>query len=179
MTITKKSTVDPIIESMYICIEEKDYYGCIALLHKKILTKKTKFPILEYVTHELFRRIPEPCQIPFCDKVTQLNEMSSSVVTGTALQIRLDKHIEESITKSIEYIRHGNQWYHCDHISERVLGFALLNYPKVILPVLPSFLKENDKWMVRMVGVAGHYAVKKGLEKVYVEELFTLLIDNA
>ena len=179
MTITKKSTVNPIIESMHICLEEGDFYGCIALLHKKILTEKTKFPILEYTTREIFPKIPETCQVAFCDKITSLNEMGSSVVTGTALQMRLEDHLEESIAKSIEYIQHGNEWFHCDHISERVLGFALLNYPEMILPVLPSFLREKDKWIVRMVGVAGHYAVKKGLKRVYVEELFTLLIGNA
>jgi len=164
---------------MSICIEEKDFYGCIALFHKKILTEKTKFPILEYTTREVFAKIPEPCQIPFCDKITSLNEMGSSVVTGIALQMRLEDHFEESIGKSIEYIQQGNEWFHCDHISERVLGFALLNYPEVILPVLPSFLKENNKWIVRMVGVGGHYAVKKGLKRIFVEELFNLLITNA
>ena len=164
---------------MCVCLEEKDYYGCIALLHKKILAKKTKFPILEYTTHELFARIPDGCQIPFCDKITQLNELGSSVVTGTALQMRLDDHLEESIAKSIEYIQHGNEWFHCDHISERVLGFALLKYPDLIMPILPSFLSDTDKWIVRMVGVGGHYAVKKGLKRKYVEELFTLLIGNA
>ncbi len=179
MTITQKSTVNPIIESMSVCLEEGDYYGCIALFHKKILTEKTKFPILEYVTREVFTKIPEACQIAFCDKITGLNEMGSSVVTGTALQIRLANHLEESIAKSIEYIKYGNQWFHCDHISERVLGFAILNYPDILLPVLPAFLKDEDKWVVRMVGVGGHYAVKKGLKRVYVEELFRLLINNA
>ncbi len=164
---------------MCICLEEGDYYGCIALLHKKILAKKTKFPILEYTAREIFSKIPATCQIAFCDKITALNEMGSSVITGTVLQIRLENHLEESLVKSIEYIRHGNEWFHCDHLSERVLGFALLNYPEIILPVLPSLLEENDRWIVRMVGVGGHYAVKKGLKRIYVEELFALLIGNA
>ena len=177
--ITKKSTVNPIIESMRVCLEEKDFYGCVALFHKKILIKKTKFPILEYTTREVFQAIPEPCQIPFCDKITRLNEMGSSVVTGIALQMRLENHLEESIAKSIEYIKHGNEWFHCDHISERVLGFGILNYPEILMSVLPAFLKEKNKWVIRMVGVGGHYAVKKGLKRVYVEELFRLLVNNA
>ena len=164
---------------MCIFIEEQDYYGCVALLHKKILVEKTKFPILEHVTREVLPQIPDKCQVAFCDKVTALNEMGSSVVTGTALQMRLEDHFEESIGKSIEYIQKGDTWFHCDHISERVLGFALLNYPEVILPVLPSLLKENSKWIVRMVGVGGHYAVKKGLKRIFVEELFSILLDNA
>ncbi len=164
---------------MCVYIEEGDYYGCLALLNKKILAQKTKFPILEYVTHEIFPRIPEGCQIPFCDKITQLDEMGSSVVTGTALQTRLEDHLEESLEKSIEYIKHGNVWFHCDHISERVLGHALLNYPEILVPVLPGFLKEKDRWVIRMVGVASHYAVKRGLKREYIEEVFTLLMSNA
>lgn len=179
MTITKKSTVKPIIESMKICIEEEDYYGCVSMFHKNILQEKVKFPILEYVAREVFTKIPDKCQLAFCDKITQLNEMGSSVVTGTALQIRLEEHLEESIAKSIEYIKFGNEWFHCDHISERVLGFAILNFPDVLIPVLPAFLKEENKWVVRMVGVGGHYAVKKGLKRIYVEELFRLMINNA
>ena len=179
VTITKKSTVNPIIESMHICLEEKDYYGCIAILHKKILMEKTKFPILEYITEELFAEIPDPCQIPFCDKITRLNEMGSSVVTGKALQLRLEDNFEESIAKSIDYIQKGDEWFHCDHISERVCGFALLTYPEIMMPVLPAFLKEKDKWIVRMVGVGGHYAVKKGLKRSYVEDLFGLLLENS
>ncbi len=164
---------------MLICLEEGDYYGCIALLHKKILVKKTNFPILEYITRAIFDKIPETCQIAFCDKITNLNETGSSVITGTVLQMRLENHLEESLVKSIEYIRKGNDTFHCDHLSERVLGFALLNYPEIILPVLPSLLKENDRWIVRMVGVGGQYAVQKGLKRIYVEELFALLIGNA
>ena len=164
---------------MTICIEEKDFYGCIALLHKKILSKKAEFHILEHVTHEILPKIPEPCQIPFCDKITTLNEIGSAVVTGTALQMRLEQHFEESIEKSIEYIKRGNTSYYCDQISERVLGFVLLNYAEVMLPVLPAFLKENSKWITRMVGIGSHFAIEKGLNEIYVEELFCLLLNNA
>ena len=179
MAITKKSTVNPIIDLLSICIEEGDYYGCVSIFHKKLLTEKVKFPILEYVTREVFSKIPKKCQLAVCDKITQLNEMGSSVVTGTALQMRLESRLEESLAKSIEYIKFGDQWFHCDHISERVLGVAILDYPEVLIPILPAFLKEDDKWIVRMVGVAGHYAVKKGIKKKHAEEIFRLLVNNA
>ena len=85
---------------MSICIAERDYYGCIALLHKEILSKKTKFPILEYVTRELFEAVPECNQIAVCDKIDGLGEIGSSVVTGIALQMRLEVHFVIYCTSS-------------------------------------------------------------------------------
>ncbi|MCB1022873.1 MAG: DNA alkylation repair protein [Acidobacteria bacterium] len=179
MIITKKSTVQPIIDSMHVCIEEGDYYGCLALLRKKILAKNTISPVLEHIARNIFVKIPEACQIPFCDKISQLDEMGSSVITGTALQTRLEDHLEESLEKSIEYIKHGNIWFHCDHLSERVLGSALLGSPEILIPVLPAFLKDENKWVIRMVSVASHYAIRKGLRREFIEEVFTLLMSNS
>ncbi len=92
VAISKKNTVNPIIESMTIFVDEEDYYGCIALLHKEILLKRAKPTILEYTTRELFSAIPECVQIAVCDKINNLNEMGGSVVTGIALQMRLGEH---------------------------------------------------------------------------------------
>ena len=164
---------------MHICLEEQDYYGCIAILHKKILASRTKSSIIEYVTRDILNGFPDPCQIPFCDKITKLNEEGSSVVTGTALQMRLETDLEESIEKCIEYARLGDDLSHCDQLSERVLGFAILNYPEIIVPVLPALLKEDERWIVRMVGVGSCHAVKNGLAAEFVEELFNLLVANS
>ena len=144
-----------------------------------ILASGTKTSIIEYVTREILQGFPDPCQIPFCDKITKLNERGSSIVTGTALQIRLETDLEESIEKSIEYARLGDDLAHCDQLSERVLGFAILNYPEIIVPVLPALIKEDERWIVRMVGVGSCHAVKNGLAPNFVEDLFNLLIANS
>ncbi len=164
---------------MTIFVDEEDYYGCIALLHKEILLKRAKPTILEYTTRELFSAIPERVQIAVCDKINNLNEMGGSVVTGIELQMRLGEHFEESIAKSIEYVKNGNEWFHCDHIAERVLGHALLTEPERTMPLFRKMISDEDKWVVRMVGVAGHYAVKNGLKRPFVRALFDLLLDHS
>ncbi len=40
-------------------------------------------------------------------------------------------------------------------------------------------ISDEDKWVVRMVGVAGHYAVKNGLKRPFVRALFDLLLDHS
>ena len=179
MIISKKSEAKPIIETLKRFSAEDDYYGCVAHLHRELLSKRTKFPILEFTARELFDEIPACYQIAFCDKITSLNEIGSSVVTGIGLQLRLEDHFEESLEKAVEYVQEGNEWYHCDHIAERVHGFALLNYPEKTLPVLNRMVTDKDQWVVRMVGVAGHYAVKKGLKREYVTDVFRLILDNS
>jgi 3-methyladenine DNA glycosylase AlkD len=70
----------------------------------------------------------------------------------------------------------GNQWYVCDIIGERVLGHALLTSPKKAIPLLEELAHHPDNWIVRTIGVAAHYAVKKGLPATYVDILLKLLI---
>lgn len=164
---------------MLICIEEKDYYGFIAIFQRELLSQRIKFPLLEWVSREVFVTLPPCVQIAVCDKITSLNEMNSSVFTGTGLQMRLAEHFDESIQKSIEYVCRGDEWFHCDHLAERVLGFALLNYPEKAMPILKELIDDDDDWVVRMVGVAGHHAVRKGLKRNCVEELFRLLLSRA
>lgn len=59
------------------------------------------------------------------------------------------------------------------------MGYALLNYPEDTLPILHRHTTHPDKWIVRSVGVATHYAVKKGLKKQYAAEMFGLLLTLA
>jgi 3-methyladenine DNA glycosylase AlkD len=59
------------------------------------------------------------------------------------------------------------------------LGHALLTVPDATLPVLQRLSQHEDKWIVRSVGVATHYAVKKGLKKKYAEEMFRILLSQA
>lgn len=179
MIITGKKVVNPIIDTLVSKLNEKDFATFLDLLHTDVLSHRVKFPILEYVTRKCFSVIPEKRQIDICDKIDKIPEMGSSVITGVALQMRLEKHFDESIAKSIEYIKNGDEWYVCDHIGERVLGVGLLTQSERTLPLLPKLLNDGNKWVVRMVGVAGHYAVKKGLKKTFVEKLFGLLLEHS
>lgn len=148
-------------------------------LQNKLLKQKVRFPALEHAAAILCDNIPVKEQVEIADAIIDLGEIGSYVLAGMILQKRLEKHLNNSISKAVEYIITGNEWYVCDIVGERVMGYALLTFPEKTLPVLQKLAKHKDKWIVRSVGVATHYAVKKGLKKQYVDEMFRLLLSLA
>lgn len=165
--------------AVYKAIKQYKDAGMDALadtLHKDLLTKKVRFPLLEYAAAELEKGIPLNKQIPLIDKIIDMGEIGGNVIAGIILQQRLEACFQEAIEKAVAYIIKGDQWYVCDIIGERVMGYALLTMPEHAIPKLPQLAKHNDKWIVRSVGVAIHYAVKKGLKKQYVQQMFELLL---
>ncbi|WP_426790473.1 DNA alkylation repair protein [Sphingobacterium sp. WOUb80] len=150
---------------------------CLILsLQECLLKKKVRFPLLEFAAREIMLFVPEAQQLHLTDRLIATTEMGSYVLTGIILQQRLPEHFEASIHKACTYITIGNQWYVCDIIGERVLGHALLTSPKKAIPLLEELAHHPDKWIVRTIGVATHYAVKKGLPATYVDILLKLLI---
>ncbi|EQA62078.1 DNA alkylation repair protein [Leptospira alexanderi] len=148
-------------------------------IESEILLKKVKFPLLEFVGRELYSNIPDRKQIVFTDRIIRLGYLGGNVVVATILQCRLEEHFEQSLKKAVEYIVFGDEWYVCDIIGERVMGYFLLKEPERALPILKTHVDHKNGWIVRSVGVAAHYAVKKGLKKKYVEETFRLLLTKA
>lgn len=146
------------------------------VLHEQILKKKVRFPVLEYAARELYHTLPKKQIIPVTDKIVALDETGSYVLAGILLQCMLDTNHKRSIDKAVAYIIQGNEWYVCDIVGERVMGHALLTMPEQTLPLLKKLAKHEDKWIVRCTGVATHYAIKKGLKKQYVAEMFRLLL---
>lgn len=148
----------------------------VSYVHKQLLGKKAKFPLLEFAAKELYKQIPEAEQTGFTDGIMQLNTIGGNVLAGIFLQLRLQAHMDESVGKAAAYIIYGNEWYVCDIIGERVYGYALLTMPDKMLPVLHELARHPDKWIVRSTGVAVHYAIKKGLKRQYIEPVFKLLL---
>lgn len=132
--------------------------------------------MLEHAGKILYDDIPVKERITVLDKIISLREVGSYVLAGIILQLGSEKHFKRSIDKAMEYIIAGDEWYVCDIIGERVMGHALLRQPGKTLPALRKMATHDSKWIVRSIGVAGHYAIKKGLEKKYVEEMFLLLL---
>lgn len=81
--------------------------------------------------------------------------------------------------KTTEYISKADIWYVCDIIGERVFGYALLHYPDKMLPEYKKLSSHPTNWVVRSLGAGGHYAIKKGLEKKKVQQLFKVLLTMA
>jgi hypothetical protein len=154
-----------------LSIEEQVRY-----IHLKVLKKKVRFPLLGYFAEELFAMIPPDRQVEFSDRIVELDEIGSYTIAGKLLQLRLKKNLTQSFKKAEEYIKKAGKWYACDIIGERVFGHGLLLWPEKTLPFLRKLAKHDDKWMVRSVGVAAHYAIKKGLPKKQVETLFLILL---
>lgn len=144
-----------------------------------LLTKKIKFPVLEHCATEIYKTLNPKNHIVFADFLVEAKEMGSWVIVGKLLQCRQEEYFDESLDKAINYIIAGNEWYVCDIIGERVMGPDLLIYPEKMLPQLEKLTQHPDKWIVRSVGVAAHYATKKGLQMPYIESVFKLLLSQA
>jgi 3-methyladenine DNA glycosylase AlkD len=174
--ITSKAEVKKLIEPCILNYIDGDDDAFVKNIHTALLQKKIKFPLLEYAAKEIWTAIPEKEHISITKRIMDLNEIGGNTIVGMMLQLRLPKHFKQSISKSTEYIIQGDQWYVCDIIGERVLGYALLTEPEETIPFLKKFAVHSDKWIVRSIGVATHYAVKKGLKKKYAAQLFQLLL---
>jgi len=177
--ISSRAQIKPFIEQAVNAYEEAGIAVCIASLRKTILSKKVRFPILEYVGQQLYADILLEEQVVLMEGIVDLDIVGGYVLAGMILQMRLSQRFKESIGLAVQYIIRGDKWYVCDIIGERVMGHALLTYPEKTIPVLNSFAVHPDKWIVRSIGVATHYAVKNGLKKKYVGEVFVLLLQLA
>jgi hypothetical protein len=177
--ITQKPVVKQRIEKSLSLYNSKDLVPFINDLHINLLQSKVRYPLLEYGAKLLSEKIKEEDQLTVADKIMQLHENGCSVVAGIMLQLRLPKGIEEPIQKAGEYMMAGNEWVICDNLAERVMGHSLLLFPKKTIPLLKDLLHNENKWLVRSVGVATHYATKKGLKKKYADEMFLLLLSQS
>lgn len=174
--ITSKATVQALVAKAIDLHKTEGEVAFMDYMHTAILRKKIRFPLLELAAKELCKAIPTSEQLATTDKIIALHEIGGNVLVGIVLQNRLGSHFRESIDMAATYITTGNQWYVCDIIGERVMGHALLTMPEETIPVLRRFAGNEDKWIVRSIGVAAHYAIKKGLLKVYADEVFGLLL---
>ncbi|WP_336827636.1 DNA alkylation repair protein [Sphingobacterium multivorum] len=174
--ITSKVQIREIVAAAKQQGQQSGIESFMLSLQACLLKKKVRFPLLEFAAREIMLFVPETEQLHLTDRLIATTEMGSYVLTGIILQQRLPEHFEQSIHKACTYITIGNQWYVCDIIGERVLGHALLTSPKKAIPLLKELAHHSDKWIVRTIGVATHYAVKKGLSATYVNILLKLLI---
>lgn len=151
----------------------------IKSIQKNILKQKIRFPALEYFSELVFESIPNKQLYKFLDQIVALDEIGSYTIAGKLLQLNLKNDFTGAHKKANSYILKGNVWYACDIISERVLGVMLLTDPEKTLKINREQINSNNFWLVRSVGVATHYATKKGLAKNYARQQFELLLSKA
>ena len=174
-----RAELKPILDAVITVYRAEGIDPFIKILHEAVLKRKIRYPVLEYAATELYNIIPDEEQVQVTDRIIMLGENGSEVIAGKILQLRLPRHYRSSIDKAISYISSGADWLCCDTMGERVEGHALLTMPEETIPLLKRFSQGDDKWIVRSVGVATHYAVKKGLKKKYAEEMFQILLSLA
>ncbi len=148
-------------------------------VNKEVLNQKIKFPALEHCAKVLCNTLPNDLHFLFNKELIKYKEIGGWVVSGMILQQHLNNQLLKCVDEAIHYIIEGNEWYVCDIVGERVIGHGLLKYPEMMLPILPQLAAHNDKWIVRSVGVAAHYATKKGMQAYHAEEVFKLLLSQA
>lgn len=177
--VTRKSEVK---EYLLECLKAYHTGGvptCVTELNAQILTKKVKFPLLEFCGLELFKELNNDEHIALCDRVESLKTEGGNVILGIILQARLNDHFHQSIEKATEYISKADIWYVCDIIGERVYGYSLLKNPEITIPEIKRLSKHSANWVVRALGAGVHYAVKKGLAKEDVKTVFPILLSMA
>lgn len=177
--ITHKPIIKERVESSFKFYNATNPDKFIQEFNNQILAYKVRYPLLEYAARLLVEKLDWDDQINICNKIMELHKNGCSVVVGIILQQRLTKGVEEPFQKAGEYMILGDEWYVCDNIAERVVGHSLLLFPHKTIPVLKELLQHESKWVVRSVGVAAHYATKKGLKKQYADEVFLLLLSQS
>lgn len=179
MIITQKTVIKKKIEEAFVNYHVQNIDSLIHQLHINLLKHKVRYPLLQYAAELMSEKINWNDQLNICDAIMKLHENGCSVITGMILQLRLSKDVDEPIQKAGEYMMIGDEWYVCDNLAERVMGHALLLYPEKTIPILKDLIRNENKWLVRSVGVATHYATKKGLKKKYADEMFLLLLSQS
>lgn len=177
--VTRKSVVQTYLDEVLSAYQASGNAAGVAALDQQILSKKVKFPLLEYCGHVLYQTIPAQEQILFCDQVEALKTEGGNVILGIVLQNRLEDHFQESIAKASEYISQADVWYVCDIIGERVFGYSLLHEPDQTIPEFQRLAQHPSHWVIRSLGAGAHYAIKKGLAPQHVNTIFQLLLSLA
>lgn len=174
--VTRKSEVR---ELLLQCTVAYDTYGldnCVVVVNDILLTRKVKFPLLEFCGRAFYEHLQQHDHIPFCDAIQKLKTEGGNVLLGIVLQLRLEEHFKETVAKTIEYIAAADIWYVCDIIGERVWGVSLLNEPERTIPEIQKLTTHQSHWIIRSLGAGAHYAIKKGISVEFVETLFKLLL---
>lgn len=176
-SITRKPILKSQVEASFEVYQSEGLEAFTSEIVNRILTAKVKFPLLEYAAELIVGLLPGEIQIEFCDQLVKHKTMGGNVVLGKILQSRLATHYEESIAKAMEYIIHGDEWYVCDIIGERVFGVALLTSPTLAIESLKKLSSHSNKWVIRSVGPGIHYATKKGLAIEVSRKVFPILLN--
>ena len=177
-TITSQKVLNPTILTLLDELVKKDHGRFWSVLEKGILAHKVKFPLLEHLAIQIAQKTEPAEQSEIMDWLLEKAYIGSFPIIGKLLQLQLTNGLKHPYEQAIQYIIKGNEWYACDIISERVFGYGTLVDFETSYSFLKNMGDHPNLWIQRAIGIAGHYAVKKGLEKKKAEILFQLMLNH-
>ena len=182
-TISTKQYVNPILNQLKDLNTSNSDKSSISeeqwrLLDSQILAHRVKFPILEYAAVELAEIFSSTQIEDLLFKIAKARHISSYPVIGKLLQLQLGTDLENIYQNAIDHIIQGDKWYACDIISERVFGVGTLKDFELSLRLMTKMGEHDNQWIQRSIGIATHYATKKGLPKHQAEQLFMLMLSH-
>lgn len=174
--ITRKSDIRTILVRVLDQYKINEEKNIVKYIVSNLLCYKIKFPLLEFIGEELYINIPKERHLEICDLIYAENTMGGLVIIGKMLQLRLEHDAETSIAKATHYISLADEWYICDIIGERVFGYGMCYHTELCFDSIQSIFSSNNRWVLRGMGAGCHFAIKRGLEERYVEQLFLELL---
>jgi 3-methyladenine DNA glycosylase AlkD len=135
-----------------------------------ILTERTPFRFLDLIGEGL-----ADCPAAKLDLIQ--NEIAAHATIGgwtviaSALRACLKVDLAGTLSKTHAFIIRADVWYACDCFGERVLGQAMVEQFQAALRLLSSWRSDENRWVRRSAGVAGHLWAKrtKGAEEYHLQ----------
>lgn len=82
MIIGSHAELKPSLDKTLAVYEQDGLDAFVTAVHKTILRKKIRYPILEFAAQEFFKRIPPDEHIAIADRIIALKENGSEVIAG-------------------------------------------------------------------------------------------------
>jgi 3-methyladenine DNA glycosylase AlkD len=104
---------------------------------------------------------PDPQLGSFLEEIAAHAALGGWTVIASALRSRFPLGMEKILQLARHFIVQADAWFACDCFGERVLGQALVNEFDTVLQILSSWRFDQNRWIRRSVGVAGHFWAKR------------------
>lgn len=174
--LTRKGEIKQAVDWSISVWDARNFEPFIIALHTNLLTKKVKFPLLEYAASIIISEIPTTRHLEICNAIATKKSMGGYVIIGILLQNYATQNLKKSIAILTKITEDGAAWYITDILGERVLGVAMLRNFKQAFTEIKLLAGHHSFWVVRSIGPGAHYAIKKGLPLDETRELFKLLL---
>lgn len=125
-----------------------------------VLASRTPFRILGVLGQAIGAADRERADVLLEQIARDKNEGGWAVI-GAALGERLVQDMPGSFVRCRAYIIAADVWYACDIFGERVPGPALVADFDQALRLLSDWRSDDNPWVRRTVGVAGHFWIKR------------------